>query len=138
MGIKSPDTLAETSVRNDAVFVAVITLLASFIGVFGSYLPGDWGFFVPYLSGLLVLGAIGIGSTNPGALAVVIDKFSQVFPDYRDRVVSHEAAHFLLGYLLGIPLAGYDTSLGKQHTEFAECKLQARLEQRKLEEDDVD
>jgi hypothetical protein len=28
---------------------------------------------------------------------VFIDKFSQVFPDYRERVVSHEAAHLLIG-----------------------------------------
>lgn len=25
---------------------------------------------------------------------------SQVFPDYKERVVRHEAAHFLTGYLL--------------------------------------
>jgi hypothetical protein len=31
------------------------------------------------------------------SLQVFIDKFSQVFPDYRERVVSHEAAHLLIG-----------------------------------------
>lgn len=30
-------------------------------------------------------------------LQVIIDKFSQVYPDYKERVVAHEAAHLLLG-----------------------------------------
>lgn len=37
----------------------------------------------------------------------------QVFPDYRARVVSHEAAHFLAGYLLGVPVAGYSLMIGQ-------------------------
>ena len=28
---------------------------------------------------------------------VFIDNFSQIYPDYRERVVAHEAAHLLLG-----------------------------------------
>jgi hypothetical protein len=28
---------------------------------------------------------------------VFIDKFSQLWPDYRERVVAHEAAHLLIG-----------------------------------------
>jgi hypothetical protein len=48
-----------------------------------------------------------------------------VFPDYKERVVRHEAAHFLTGYLLGVPVANYSLRLGKEHTDFAEAKLQA-------------
>lgn len=91
---------------------------------------------------------------------------SQVFPDYKERVVRHEAAHFLTGagraapcaappaalvvprraaqrrprsfkrglcpadlpatpcsvpagYLLGVPVANYSLTLGKEHTDFA-------------------
>jgi hypothetical protein len=32
-------------------------------------------------------------------LQVFIDKFSQLWPDYKERVVAHEAAHLLLGEL---------------------------------------
>ena len=78
-----------------------------------------------------------MGSTNPGLLTFAIDKFSQVFPDYRDRVLRHEAAHFLIGYLLGVPAIGYDLALGREHTDFAEAKLQKRLFQSQLSDDEV-
>lgn len=65
-------------------------------------------------------------------------RFSQVFPDYRSRVLSHEAAHFLLGYLLRCPVVGYDMTIGAAHTDFAEAKLQQRLFLSKLSAEDVD
>ncbi len=60
---------------------------------------------------------LGIGSVNPGLLQFAIDKFSQVYPDYRERVLRHEAAHLLLGYLLGVPVAAYSLSLGQVRLE---------------------
>ena len=54
------------------------------------------GFFVPFLTAGSVLVVLAIGSTNPGALQFLIDRFSLVFPDYRERVCRHEAAHFLV------------------------------------------
>lgn len=65
-------------------------------------------------------------------------RFSQVFPDYRSRVLSHEGAHFLLGYLLGCPVVGYDLTIGAAHIDFAEAKLQKRLFLSKLSPEDVD
>lgn len=41
----------------------------------------------------------------------------QIFPDYKDRVLRHEAAHFLIGYLLGVPAVSYDLGIGREvHT----------------------
>ena len=59
------------------------------------------GFFVPYLVGGISIAVLAVGSTAPGLLQYAIDKFSLVFPDYRERTRRHEAAHFLTGYLLG-------------------------------------
>ena len=49
-----------------------------------------------------------------------------------------KAAHFLVGYLLGLPLTGYSLAMTKEHVEFAEAKLQARIITRDLAEDEVD
>lgn len=37
-----------------------------------------------------------------------------------------EAAHFLIAYLLAVPVVGYDIGLGREHTDLAEAKLQVR------------
>jgi len=58
------------------------------------------GFFVPYLTGAIVLVVLAVGSTAPGLLAFVIGRFAQVFPDYRERVLKHEAAHFLVSIMI--------------------------------------
>lgn len=81
---------------------------------------------------------LAIGSVNPSILQFFIDQFSQVFPDYRARVCRHEAAHFLTGYLLGLPTAAYSLSLGKEHTDFVEGKLGRRLIEGSLEAAQVD
>jgi hypothetical protein len=35
-----------------------------------------------------------------------------------------------MGYLMGVPVAGYSIALGKEHTEFAEAKIQKRIIER--------
>ncbi|KIY94923.1 hypothetical protein MNEG_13038 [Monoraphidium neglectum] len=138
VGIKSPDKLAVPSIRNDATFLATTVVGFSVLAVALGQLPGDWGFFGSYLSGAMILVVMGIGSTAPGLLQVVIDQFSQLFPDYKQRVLSHEAAHFLVGYLLGVPVTGYSVAMTREHVEFAEAKLQARIFTKDLSEKEVD
>ncbi|DBA76843.1 TPA: hypothetical protein ACH3X2_008858 [Trebouxia sp. C0005] len=137
VGIKKPDLIGKPSVRNDAAFLTTLVGVTSVIAVAAGSLPGDWGFFVPYLTGAIVLVALAVGSTAPGLLAFVIGRFAQVFPDYRERVLRHEAAHFLAGYLMRVPVTGYSLDIGKAHTDFAEAKLQQRLVERKLSDEEI-
>ena len=138
VGIKAPEKIAQPSNRNDAAFLATVTLSTSLVAVLaGAFLPGDWGFFTSYLVGGITLGVLAVGSTAPGLLQLAIDSFSLVFPDYKERVVRHEAAHFLAGYLLGFPVISYSILLGTEHTEFG-LKLGKRLIERTLEDQDVD
>eukprot|EP00892_Ulva_mutabilis_P006668 jgi/Ulvmu1/4373/UM002_0098.1 len=139
VGVKDPGMIAVVSTRNELAFLVTTVGVTSVLAVAaGALLPGDWGFFSSYLIGGISIGVLAIGSTAPGLLGFAIDKFSQVFPDYRDRVLSHEAAHFLLGYLLGCPVVGYDLTIGAAHIDFAEAKLQKRLFLSKLSGEDVD
>ncbi len=41
---------------------------------------------------------------------LVLDGIAGVSPAYRQRIVHHEAGHFLVAYLLGIPITGYTLS----------------------------
>ena len=138
IGVKQPEAIAQLSVRNDAAFLFSVVSSTSIIAtILGATLPGDWGFFSSYLTGGIAIVVLAIGSTNPGILQFAIDSFSKVFPDYRKRVVIHEAAHFLLAHLLGVPVVGYSLMLGKEHTDLAEAALQRRLIEKQLDEQEV-
>eukprot|EP00889_Picochlorum_renovo_P004701 jgi/Picre1/31731/NNA_007082.t1 len=114
MGVKDPESIARIS------------------------LPGDWGFWGAYLTGGISIAVLAIGSTSPGVLQWAIDSFSKIFPDYKERVVKHEAAHILTAHVLGVPVAGYSLMLGKEHTDLAEAALQKRLVEKQLEASEVD
>ncbi|XP_041007483.1 uncharacterized protein LOC121252077 isoform X2 [Juglans microcarpa x Juglans regia] len=95
LGMKNAENLAIPSVRNDAAFLFTVVGTTGFLGVLAGQLPGDWGFFVPYLIGSISLVVLAVGSTSPGLLQAAIGGFSSFFPDYQERITSHEAAHFL-------------------------------------------
>ena len=138
VGVKTPEGIAKVSVRNDAAFLFSVVASTSIAAVLLGQLPGDWGFFSSYLCGGISFVVLGIGSVNPGILQFAIDTFSQVFPDYKERVLRHEAAHFLTAYLLGVPVAGYSLIVGKEHTDLAEAALQRRLIEKQLDDKEVD
>ncbi|TYI89353.1 hypothetical protein E1A91_D03G050000v1 [Gossypium mustelinum] len=95
LGIKNAENLAIPSVRNDAAFLFTVVGTTGFLGVLAGQLPGDWGFFTPYLIGSISLVVLAVGSISPGLLQAAIGGFSSFFPDYQERIARHEAAHFL-------------------------------------------
>merc|ERR1712113_342758 len=115
--------------------VMTTSIVATLSGVL---LPGDWSFFVPYLVGGISLGVLAVGSTAPGLLTFAIDRFSLVFPDYRERTCRHEAAHFLIGYLHGAPVARYSLEIRSQHVQLAQAVLQRKLYTGPLEDEELD
>ncbi|CAI5484878.1 unnamed protein product [Closterium sp. Yama58-4] len=138
VGIKNAEKLAVSSVRNDALFLATVVGTTSILALAGSQLPGDWGFFVPYLVGGLSIVVLAVGSVAPGLLQGGIGAMAPAFSDYKDRVLRHEAGHFLLAYLLGLPPVAYSLDIGKEHTNLLDDKLQKKIYSGKLESDDVD
>ena len=127
LGIKNAEELAIPSTRNDAVFLASVVGVTSVIAVAAGQLPGDWGFFVPYLVGSLSLVVLAVGSVAPGLFQVVIDKFSGTFPDYQERILRHEAAHFLTAYMVGLPIVDYSLDLGKEHVNLLNETIEKKI-----------
>ena len=127
IGIKNAEELAIPSVRNDATFLATVVGVTSVIAVAAGQLPGDWGFFVPYLVGSLSLVVLAVGSVAPGLFQVVIDKFSSTQGDYQERILRHEAAHFLTAYMVGLPIVGYSLDLGKEHVNLVDESVEKKI-----------
>lgn len=127
-GILNQESIGAPSIRNDAAFlISVVGVTSAVAVVSAAVLPGEAGFFVPYLSGGVSIAVLAIGSTAPGLLQVGIDFFSRVFPDYRERMLKHEAGHFLVAYLCGVPVTAYSLDLGKEHTDLLDAKLQRKM-----------
>ncbi|KAL5214409.1 hypothetical protein ABZP36_003561 [Zizania latifolia] len=138
LGIKNAENLAIPSVRNDAAFLFTVVGTTGFLGVLAGQLPGDWGFFVPYLIGSISLIVLAIGSISPGLLQAAIGAFSTVFPDYQERIARHEAAHFLVAYLIGLPILGYSLDIGKEHVNLIDDRLQKLIYSGQLDQKEID
>uniref|UniRef100_A0A0D9WA55 Uncharacterized protein n=1 Tax=Leersia perrieri TaxID=77586 RepID=A0A0D9WA55_9ORYZ len=138
LGIKNAENLAIPSVRNDAAFLFTVVGSTGFLAVLAGQLPGDWGFFVPYLIGSISLIVLAIGSISPGLLQAAIGAFSTVFPDYQERIARHEAAHFLVAYLIGLPILGYSLDIGKEHVNLIDEQLQKLIYSGQLDQKEID
>ncbi|KAK7318538.1 hypothetical protein RJT34_03241 [Clitoria ternatea] len=138
LGIKNAENLAIPSVRNDAAFLFTVVGTTGFLAVLAGQLPGDWGFFVPYLIGSISLVVLAVGSISPGLLQAAISSFSSFFPDYQERIARHEAAHFLIAYLLGLPILGYSLDIGKEHVNLIDEKLEKLIYSGQLDSQELD
>ncbi|XP_020206860.1 uncharacterized protein LOC109791905 [Cajanus cajan] len=138
LGIKNAENLAIPSVRNDAAFLFTVVGTTGFLGVLAGQLPGDWGFFVPYLIGSISLVVLAVGSISPGLLQAAIGSFSSFFPDYQERIARHEAAHFLVAYLLGLPILGYSLDIGKEHVNLIDERLEKLLYSGQIDAKELD
>ncbi|ESW31752.1 hypothetical protein PHAVU_002G264700 [Phaseolus vulgaris] len=138
LGIKNAENLAIPSVRNDAAFLFTVVGTTGFFAVLAGQLPGDWGFFVPYLIGSISLVVLAVGSISPGLLQAAISSFSSLFPDYQERIARHEAAHFLIAYLLGLPILGYSLDIGKEHVNLIDDRLEKLIYSGQLDAKELD
>lgn len=67
---------------------------------------------IPAVATLGVLGFVTFDSLSlqGRGVTLLLDGFAQRSPLYRERILRHEAGHFLVAHLLGIPVTGYTLS----------------------------
>ncbi|MEB3212404.1 MAG: ATP-dependent Zn protease [Leptolyngbyaceae bacterium] len=103
------------AIRCEVTIVSPVTLnlvaIAIFTVTMTSLLGGILG-IPPAVPAVVTAGLLGAATLDNFALegrggTLVVDWFSQFSDDHRQRVVHHEAGHFLVAHLLGIPVTGY-------------------------------
>jgi len=76
-------------------------------------------FLVVWLLSFAPLAFVGAGIATPEKLQTLLISIQRnVFPSYRKRTIQHEAGHFLMGHLLGLPVKGYAANSIKNAVEF--------------------
>jgi hypothetical protein len=86
-----------------AIAIFTVTMTSLLGGIFGIP-PAVPAVFTATLLGAATLDTLALEGRG-GTL--FIDWFSQFSEEHRQRVVHHEAGHFLVAHLLGIPVTGY-------------------------------
>lgn len=98
--------MSQTSLNLIAISVFVLTL-SSLLGPLFNLSPT-----VPAIAtfGILGLATLDSFSWKGQGGALLLDWLASASPQHRDRIVRHEAGHFLIASLLGIPVTGYALS----------------------------
>jgi len=100
----------------------------------------------PAVPAIAVLTLLGIATLDSFRFegkggTLVLGLLANISPEHRDRVVRHEAGHFLVAYLLEIPITGYTLSPweafqqgqpGVGGVSFSDAELASELEIGKL------
>ena len=136
-------SMSKTALNLVAISVFVITL---------SSLLGPLFHLSPTIPAIAVFGLLGfatldtLGWQGQGG-SLLVDWVAGFSPQHRDRIVRHEAGHFLVAHLLGIPVTGYTLSAwealkqkqpGLGGVSFDDQELASQLEQGTLSAQIID
>ena len=140
-GISDGDLAIQTKVRNKKFGIFELIDLngdrdadrasAGVLGVFlasslsaivaNENLPGPeiLRFLVVWVLSFTPLAVVGYGIATPESLqSLLVSIQRELFPTYRKRMIQHEAGHFLMAHLLGLPIKGYNANAVKNAVEF--------------------
>jgi hypothetical protein len=107
------DASGEKVSLEDFKYSTLFVLAGSSIGgvMALAFLPQNIGATLCYLFAAIPILYVAVGSTAPAAIAQLIDSFKGKNDTGRasdiDRVARHEAAHFMCGYMCGLPIINY-------------------------------
>ena len=110
------------------VFVAALAIGTVF-GLGSSTIGGETGFILGYLSALLPIALVGVGSVAPALIFDVISSIKYATDDAaRDRYAHMQAGKFLVAYALGLPVARFDAGGPASKGEFFQLRPTGKSE----------
>ncbi len=118
-----------------SVFLMTLSILLGPLLGFSSTVPALATFTVLGVATFDAFGLQGKGGN------LVLDWIAGFSPEHRERIIHHEAGHFLVAYLLGIPITGYTLSAweawkqkqpGQGGVSFDDAELASQLERGNL------
>ncbi|PPS43292.1 ATP-dependent Zn protease [Chroococcidiopsis sp. TS-821] len=98
--------MSQTALNLTAIAIFLMTMTA---------LLGPMFNLSPTLPAIATFSLLGLATLDSFSLqgkggTLVLDWFASFSPQHRDRIIRHEAGHFLVAHLLGIPVTGYALS----------------------------
>lgn len=129
--------MSQTALNLVAISIFIMTV-STLLGPLVNLSPA-----VPALATVTIL---GIATLDSFALQgrggnVFLDWIASFSPSHRERIVHHEAGHFLVAYKLGIPIVGYTLTAwealkqgqaGQGGVSFDDVELASQLQQGKI------
>jgi hypothetical protein len=129
--------MSQTSLNVVAISIFLMTL---------SVLLGPMVNLSPAVPAIATFAILGIATLDSFSLqgkgsSLLLDWIAGFSPSHRDRIVHHEAGHFLTAHLLGIPVTGYTLTAwealkqgqpGLGGVAFDDAELASQLEQGKI------
>ncbi len=126
--------MGKTALNLVAISVFLMTLSTLLGGLF------HFSSTIPALATFTVLGIVTFDAFTLDGRGgnLMLDWIASFSPEHRKRIVHHEAGHFLVAYLLGIPVVGYTLSAweawqqkqtGQGGVTFDDQQLASQLEQ---------
>ncbi|MBW4670517.1 MAG: ATP-dependent Zn protease [Cyanomargarita calcarea GSE-NOS-MK-12-04C] len=129
--------MSQTALNLVAISIFIITI-SSLLGPLFHLSPT-----VPALATFTILGIATLDSFSLQGKGgtVLLDWIASFSPAHRERIIHHEAGHFLVAHLLDIPVTGYTLSAwealrqkqpGQGGVSFDDAELASQLEQGKI------
>ncbi|BAZ50578.1 hypothetical protein NIES4103_31950 [Nostoc sp. NIES-4103] len=129
--------MSQTALNLVAISIFIMTL---------SVLLGPLVNLSPTVPALATFTILGIATLDSFSLqgkggTIFLDWIASFSPKHRDRIIHHEAGHFLVAHLLGIPVTGYTLSAweawkqgqtGQGGVTFDDAELASQLENGKI------
>lgn len=106
---------------------AIIT--ATILALSSSFVGGQLGFLLGYSSALLPILLVGIGSIAPALIGDIVNQITySTDAKAKDRYIEGQAGKFLVGYLVGLPIARFTTGGASNTAEFFQLRPSGKSE----------